>query len=174
MNNEYRVIVICCFFSLNITEKSGTTPYKRVDWCTRKEACIDRFGLFDFDFILSEVSLLSCPCRGTCPYSTHSSFCLTFDFDKQRSVEMAVKITADLRYPEVGLPSSLFSGQRRLNAKSKGGKVSVIRAIQSQEEAAPTSIQYQARRIRRPQNVEGDFFVGNLTTVSPPLVSFWV
>ncbi|KAJ6720761.1 METALLO-BETA-LACTAMASE FAMILY PROTEIN [Salix viminalis] len=75
---------------------------------------------------------------------------------------MAVKITADLRYPEVGLPSSLFSGQRRLNAKSKGGKVSVIRAIQSQEEAAaaaPTSIQYQARRIRRPQNIEGDFFV---------------
>ena len=85
-----------------------------------------------------------------------------------------MKITADLRYPDVGLPSSLFSGQRRLNAKSKGGKVSVIRAIQSQEAAAaaPTSIQYQARRIRRPQNIEGDFFVGNLTTVSPPLVSF--
>ncbi|KAF9674458.1 hypothetical protein SADUNF_Sadunf10G0129300 [Salix dunnii] len=73
---------------------------------------------------------------------------------------MALKIT--LRYPEVGLPSSLFSGQRRLNANSKGGKVSVIRAIQSQEEAAaaaPTSIQYQARRMRRPQNIEGEFFV---------------
>lgn len=75
---------------------------------------------------------------------------------------MAVKITADLRFPEVGLPSSPFSGQRRLNANSKGGKVSVIRAIQSQEEAAAagrTSTRYQARRTRRPQNIEGDFFV---------------
>ncbi|KAG6758072.1 hypothetical protein POTOM_038406 [Populus tomentosa] len=75
---------------------------------------------------------------------------------------MAVKITADLRFPGVGLPSSPFNGQRRLNANSKGGKVSVIRAIQSQEKAAaagPTPTRYQARRTRRPQNIEGDFFV---------------
>nr|TKR74444.1 hypothetical protein D5086_0000294770 [Populus alba] len=75
---------------------------------------------------------------------------------------MAVKITADLSFPEVGLPSSPFSGQRRLNANSKRGKVSVIRAIQIQEEAAaagPTPTRYQARRTRRPQNIEGDFFV---------------
>ena len=89
---------------------------------------------------------------------------------------MAVKITADLRFPEAGLPSSPLSGQRRLNANSKGGKVSVTRAIQSQEKAAaagPTTTRYQARRTRRPQNIEGDFFVGNLTAVSPPLVSFF-
>ena len=89
---------------------------------------------------------------------------------------MAVKITADLRFPEAGLPSSPLSGQRRLNANSKGGKVSVTRAIQSQEKAAaagPTTTRYQARRTRRPQNIEGDFFVGNLTAVSPPLVFFF-
>lgn len=77
---------------------------------------------------------------------------------------MAVKSTAKLRYPEVLLPSSSFSRQET-------GK---IEAIQSQEEAAaaPASTRYQARRMRRHYNIEGDFFAGNLTIVSPSLVPF--
>ncbi|CAK7326078.1 unnamed protein product [Dovyalis caffra] len=75
---------------------------------------------------------------------------------------MAVNITANLRYPEVVLPPSSFGGRTRLKANSKAGKISVIKAIQTQEEAAvaaPTSTRFQARRMRRPQNIEGEFFV---------------